>query len=430
MSKQKKCFTFCLNYTNPVFYTAINIDYFAVSLYFLFKMRPFTIIHRYIFKELLSPFIISLFFLTFVFLMTRIPEITNMVVNYNADLSSIVWLILYTLPRFLEFTIPMSVMISVLLTFMRMSGENEIVALKGAGASLYKLMPPVLVFCLLGVVFSLWVTVFGVSWGKLSVKEKQVEMARSSIDAALQERQFNSELKNVMIYVSHVDVKTKALKDVFIEDKRTKGVVSISAAPAGDLIRFEDKNFYTIRLYNGVINQVDMDDKSVNSIQFGEYDINIDLGALIKKEGKISKELDERSFLDLVRFIRAGISDKAHLSEALMELHEKFAVPFACLTLGLLAFPLGVQSASLRRSSGFGMGVFFFLMYYFLLAGGWSACETGHFPPILGMWLPNIIMGVVGVYFLIQNAREKPVPVDRFMAALINMIQTKILKKK
>ncbi len=103
-------------------------------------MKSFNMINRYIFKELLSPFVISLFFLTFVFLMTRIPEITNIVVNYNADISAIALMIIYTLPRFLEFTIPMSIMISILLTIMRMSQENEIVALKGAGVSLYKLL--------------------------------------------------------------------------------------------------------------------------------------------------------------------------------------------------------------------------------------------------------------------------------------------------
>ena len=136
-------------------------------------MKRFNIINRYIFKELLSPFAISLFFLTFVFLMTRIPEITNMVVNYNADVSSIGLMVVYTLPRFLEFTIPMSVMISILLTFMRMSQENEIVALKSVGVSLYKLLPPVLIFCFSGVLLTMWVTVFGVSWGKLSIKKKK-----------------------------------------------------------------------------------------------------------------------------------------------------------------------------------------------------------------------------------------------------------------
>lgn len=378
-------------------------------------MKAFTIINRYLFKELLFPFAISLFFLTFVFLMTRIPEITNMVVNYNADISAVVMMIVYTLPRFLEFTIPMSVMISVLLTFMRMSGENEIVAIKGAGASLYKLLPPVLVFCLLGVVLCMWVTVFGVSWGKLSIKKKSVELARSSIDAALQERQFNSELEDVMIYVANVDMKTRKLTDVFIEDRRTKGIVSISTAPKGKLIRMEKEQFYTIRLFDGMINQVDVDENSVSTIRFGEYDINIDLNAMARGNKKISKELDERSLVDLVRFIKKGGLDKAHLSAALMELHEKFSVPFACLSLGILAFPLGVQSASLRRSSGFSLGIFFFILYYCLMAAGWSAGETGNYPPILGMWLPNVVMGGIGIFFLVRNAKEKPVPMPRWI---------------
>ena len=169
-------------------------------------------INRYIFRELLSPFIICLFFLTFVFLMTRIPQITNMVINYLAGIMSVILLMLFTLPRFLEFTIPMSVMISILITFMRMSGENEIIAIKNAGASLYKILPPVLLFCLLGMLMTMWVTAFGVSWGKISFKKMSIEIARSSIEIALQERQFNSKLENVMIYVSQMDMKTKKLK--------------------------------------------------------------------------------------------------------------------------------------------------------------------------------------------------------------------------
>ncbi len=393
-------------------------------------MKEFNIVNKYIFRELISPFAISLFFLTFVFLMTRIPEITNMVMNYNADILSIALMIVYTLPRFLEFTIPMSVMISVLLIFMRMSGENEIVALKGAGVSLYKLLPPVLIFCLSGVLLCMLITLFGVSWGKLSIKKKSIEIARSSIDAALQERQFNSELKDVMIYVSHVDMKTKALKDIFIEDRRTKGVVSISIAPEGRLIRFDEDQVYTIRLLNGVINQVDMGDKSVSNIRFGEYDINIDLNIMNKGEKKISKDLDEISIVDLVHFIRSDNKSKKHLREAFMELHEKLSIPFACLSLGILAFPLGVQSASLRKSSGFGLGISFFLLYYFLLLLGWSAGETGDFPPVLGMWLPNVIMGAIGIFFLVRNAKEKPVQLPTFIRELVLIIKKRIGKKR
>ncbi|HKK99890.1 MAG TPA: LPS export ABC transporter permease LptF [Desulfotignum sp.] len=392
-------------------------------------MIPVHIIHRYVFKEFLPPFGISLFFLTFVFLMTRIPDITNLVVNYNADIVAILMMVLYTLPRFLEFTIPMSVMISVLLTFMRMSGENEILALKGAGLSLYRLLPPVLIFCLLGTGLTLWITISGVAWGKLAIKQKTIEMARSSIDLALQERQFNSQLKDIMVYVSHVDMKTKELSDVFIEDRTVSGMTRISMAPRGRLIHSENENVYTIRLYDGMINQVDVGDKTVSTIHFGSYDINIDLAALHQGPGRIRKDLDEQNLKDLVGFIRKGHGDSAEeMREALMVLHEKFSVPFACLAMGLLAFPLGVQSLSLRRSSGFGMGVFFLLVYYVFLAAGWSAGETGYFPPVLGMWLPNLIMGAAGIYLLMRNAREKPVKMPLAVTRMVRRLQNRFMR--
>ncbi len=386
-------------------------------------------IHTYIFFELVPPFIISLFFLTFVFLMTRIPEITNMVVNYDTSIWDILMLIGFTLPRFMEFTLPMSAMISILLTFMRMAGENEIVALKGAGTSLYKLLPPVLVFSTAATLLTMWITVYGVSWGKLSLKEKSIDIARSSVDAALQERQFNSQLKGIMVYVSHVDVKTKELTDVFIEDRRTRGVVAISVAPRGKIIRRDDDKVYTIRLYNGMINQVNAEDAAVTNIKFGQYDINVDLFNLQKQGGrKLRKELDEMSLHELVQRIRKGFEDPALRSEALMILHEKFSIPFACLALGLLAFPLGVQSMSLRRSSGFGMGIFFFLLYYFLLAAGWSAGETGHYPPFIGMWLPNVVMGIAGIYLLVRNAKEKPVRLPGVVQAWIDAVSRRFKK--
>jgi lipopolysaccharide export system permease protein len=114
------------------------------------------------------------------------------------------------------------------------------------------------------------------------------------------------------------------------------------------------------------------------------------------------------SLSELSGFIRSKPENTKKLYTALMELHEKFSLPFACIALGILAFPLGIQSVSLRRSSGFGMGIFFFILYYLLLALGWAAGETGRYPPAAGMWMPDLIMGAAGGYLVYRNANEKP----------------------
>jgi len=420
-----------LSFATPLLNISYGVTAFTGFLFVDENMgvKSINTINKYIFRELFFPFTSSLFFLTFVFLMSRIPEITNMVMNYNVPLSSVLVLLGLKLPRFLEFTIPMSVTISVLLTFMRMSGENEILALKAAGSSLYKLLPPVLVFCVLGTLLTLWATIFALPWSKASFKQKSIEFAQSSIDMALQERQFNAQVDDLMIYVAHVDIKTHGLEDIVIEDRRTKGMVSISTAPSGKIISSEDKRVYTIRLFDGAINQVKLDEGSVNNIKFGNYDIIIDLAALNKNIGHAAKRIDERSLGDLIQFIRSGTKNKTQLNEALMQLHEKFSVPFACLALGLLSFPLGVQSNSTRKSSGLSLGLFFFLLYYLLLAAGWSVGESGAYPPFIGMWMPNVVLGCAGVYLLIRNAKDRPVRMPKFIANYAHALKRSFLKK-
>ena len=100
-------------------------------------MKITSLINRYIFKEFVSPFTVNVLFFTFIFLMAELIQITNWIVNYDISLSIILRMILYQTPYFLIFVIPLSIMITVLLTFLRLSSENEILALKSGGISLY-----------------------------------------------------------------------------------------------------------------------------------------------------------------------------------------------------------------------------------------------------------------------------------------------------
>lgn len=341
--------------------------------------------------------------------MTRIPDITNMVVNYQAGLLSVTLLILYSLPRFLEFTIPMSVMISVLLTTMRMANDNEVIALKGAGISLYRLVPPVLFFSFLSTFLTLWITLWGVPWGKYAFSTKGVEMARATINVALKERQFNSLFDDVMIYVTSVDVKTSTLSDILIEERGNAGSVNLTVASEGVLISQPDGSFHTLHLTDGMINQVDLEKGNVNTMTFDRYDINFDTRDQVAGARVHQKDLDEMALKELISFIQRGDGDEKQISAAKMELHEKFAIPMACLALGLVSIPIGVHSVASRRSSGFGLGLFFFLCYYLLLAAGWSAGETGLYPPVIGMWLPDVVMGGAAIYLMVRVAQEKSI---------------------
>jgi len=370
-------------------------------------MKLNSLTNRYILKEMFIPFSINIFVFSFLFLMTEMIEIANWIVNYNLSLWSVLAFIFYTLPWFLMFIIPMSVMLAVLLTFLRLSSDNEIVAMKSCGLSIYGLLPPVLIFALIGFLFTSFITLYGVPRAKASLEEMALEVAASNADIGLKERTFNDAFKGVMLYINKIDIKNKKLIDVFIEDKRQPDVVSTVVAPEGRLISESEKSIYHLILSNGSIHQTNLKERSANSIQFNTYTLSLDFKKEMRQAIREKKHREEMSIAELRQFIDDSADKDEDYFKAKIVLHRRFSIPVACLALGLLAFPLGIQSKSTRRSFGLILCLFFFLLYYLLLTVGYSFGKSGVYPPAIGMWVPNFIMVCVGLYFLRQTGKER-----------------------
>ena len=373
-------------------------------------MRIHSIIYRYIFREMLPPFGINLIFFSFIFLMTQIIQIMNMVVNHRVGLSVIGWMILYTLPFFMEFIIPMSVMMSVLLTFLRLSGDNEILALKNGGLSVYDLLPPVMLFCLIGALLTASMALYGLPWGRMSIKKLTIQVAATNLDIGIKERTFNDSFKGVMLYVNKMDTKTRTLIDVFIEDQRTQDAIITVVAPKGQMESNPDTHQFLLRLYDGTINQVDIKSRSVNTVHFDTYDIHLDTRQAVAAAISGPTHPEEMSLTEIRQYLAASTEKNSKYYLTLMEFHKKFSLPFACIALGFLAVPLGIQSSSSKRSFGISLGIFFFLIYYILLSAGWVFGEAGKYPPLLGMWVPNFVTAGAGILMLYRANHEKPSP--------------------
>ncbi len=371
-------------------------------------MKLNSITNRYILKEMFIPFSINIFVFTFLFLMTEMLEIANWIVNYNLSIWAVLAIILYSMPFFLTFIIPMSVMLAILLTFLRLSGDNEIVAIKSCGMSIYGLLPPVLLFALFGFLLTIFMTLYGAPQSQTSLEEMSLKVAASNVDIGLKERTFNDTFKGVMLYVNKIDVKNGKLIDVFIEDKRQPDVVVTVVAPEGRLVGEPEKLIYHMLLSNGTIHQTNPKERSANSIQFNTYTLSLDFKEQVANTAKREKGRNEMSVAELRQYIEevAGKDEEAY-HKAKIALHRRFSIPVACLALGLLAFPLGIQSKSTKRSFGLIACLFFFFLYYLLLAAGFSLGKSGVYPPAIGMWVPNFVMTGLGLYFLRQTGKER-----------------------
>lgn len=98
--------------------------------------------------------------------------------------------------------------------------------------------------------------------------------------------------------------------------------------------------------------------------------------------------------------------DAKQLDRYLVEIYKKYSIPVACLVFVLIGAPLGMMA----RRGGFGMGaglsLGFFLFYWACLIGGEKLADRGALSPFWGMWVANIILGVMGILLTIRTARE------------------------
>ena len=385
-------------------------------------MKLNSIVDRYIFKELIPPFTMNLVFFIFVFFMQQILEITNMIVNYQVSILTFFLMLIFSMPYFLVFIIPMSVMMSVLLTFLRLANDNEIVALKASGISIYRLLPPVLVFSLVCALITGFLSIYGMPWGENAYKQMALKIVQSNFNLGLKERQFNDSFDGVMFYVNKIDLENKSMKDIYIEDQRKKGISSTIIAPEGYLFNGSDKYSFILRLYKGTVNQIDLGSRSAHSIKFDTYDLKLDLKDAVSNIRKRKKDEKEMQLTELIEFVKTIKTKTPQYYSVLMEIHKKISIPFACIALAILSVPLGVQSLSARKSAGLGIGLIAFLVYYLLLSAGLVFGEAGMYPPVIGMWMPNIIMGGLGLFLLVKTANDRPIEIFIRMNRLLNNI--------
>ncbi|RJQ76872.1 MAG: LPS export ABC transporter permease LptF [Desulfobacteraceae bacterium] len=371
------------------------------------------IIQRYIFKEFLPSSGISLVFFSFIFIMSQLPDITNYVVNFQIGMSTVVLLLLYSMPYFLQFTIPMSVMIGVLLTFLRMSGDMEILALKAGGVHVYRFLPPVLIFGLIGTLLTAYMAIFALPSGRKQSKLLLYEVAAAHVDIALKPRQFVDISKDVIMYVHEIDNATKVLSDIFIEDRRSAKLKATVIAPEGRLFFNPGHAAANLRLFNGTIHQVDLVEHRANTIHFKSYDLSLDLNRSNETLKKDGEHVQEMSLSKLRHKIRSAQQKDGAYFKALKEWHRKFSLPAASLVMALLAMPLGIRARSSQRAYGVGLGLFFFLLYYVMLSVGWVLGESGVYPPVMGMWVPNAVILAAGLVMLVRTAQEKPLLLPR-----------------
>ncbi|MFB3885165.1 MAG: LPS export ABC transporter permease LptF [Thermodesulfobacteriota bacterium] len=378
--------------------------------------------YLYVLKEILPVFFIGLMIFTVILLMDKILKLIELIVTKGADFSQILMLLLFISPSFLIFTIPIAVLLSILLSFGRLSSDSEITAFKASGMSLYQLFLPVFIFSAAACLLTTFLVFYGLPWGNLGFKTTLFRIAQSKADIDIRERVFNDAFDGLVVYVDRVPIEGKRMEGILIYDEREEGKLNTIFAKEGFLTTNPRSQEVILRLFDGDIHRVESLTHTYQRVQFSVYDLRLELANTFLSVSRKLRE-HEMSIDDLKEKIQNNRAAGIDTTPQQVELHKRYAIPFTCIIFGLIGVPLGIQPRRSGRSHGFVSSILILLAYYVSLTASEIFAVRHAIPAFLAGWASNFLFGGFGIYLLIKAAKESPFKPSLWLNRMIEWIQ-------
>ncbi|MGH2898263.1 MAG: LptF/LptG family permease, partial [Solirubrobacteraceae bacterium] len=89
-----------------------------------------------------------------------------------------------------------------------------------------------------------------------------------------------------------------------------------------------------------------------------------------------------------------------------LQINRRLAFPLASLLLAIVAVPLGIQPVRAGRSAGALTAIGVMALYWVLFTLGDMTAESGIGPPWLGIWTPNALVLVLGIWLVRRASRS------------------------
>ena len=365
------------------------------------------IIDRYILRELIKIFLITVGTLTTVLYLDKFLFIAENIVNRGVSILEVFLIMIYISPSYLALTVPISVLVASVATFNQFSASNEWVAMKSCHLSFMQTMRPVLIFSIFTYIVAVIIMVYALPWGNYAYKQKTYEIIKNRADINIKPNILNYDFKDLVILAKKREKKFQ-FRDILLADTtQSKSPKIITANQAIILPNIESLKI-RLELTSGTIHELGDKLSEYQTINFDTYELNLSLPdtAQLEKEALVGhRELSINLLLKQIKdFENKGLPTFA----AKVELSKKFAIPFTCLLFGLLGAPLGIHSSRGGKSGSFATSIMVILLYYMGLIFAQNMGKSGQVEPYSSIWVPNIIIFCIIVYTSYKMQKDLP----------------------
>jgi LPS export ABC transporter permease LptG/LPS export ABC transporter permease LptF len=360
------------------------------------------LVDRYLTRETLLPLGLSLLVFTFILIVPFLIEQVENLITKGVPATTILRVMVTLLPQALGMTIPMALLMGLLVAFGRLSGDREFVAFQACGLSPGRLMRPVLLLALVAWAATSYVMLVSLPAANQTYRELTYGIVASRAEGEIRPRVFFDEFPDVVLYVSDVPP-GGGWRDVFMTDRRPGQMPATYLADRGRVLLDAEARTVQMVLERGTRHVADPEG-GYEVVAFDQTILSLNPETVFPRTGP-AKGDNEMTIAELRE--SAAVFEAAGLPAhgQYMALHRKFSIPAACFVFALLGLGLGLSNRRDGKLASFVLGVSVIFAYYVLLWLGQAMAKGQLVAPWLAVWLPNLVLGSLGLAGLVWRAR-------------------------
>jgi LPS export ABC transporter permease LptF/LPS export ABC transporter permease LptG len=367
------------------------------------------IIDRYVIRQLLMPFGVGLLVFTFLIMLRPLQDYGEQLVAKNVPTEIVGWMLLTLVPQALALTIPMSLLLGLLVGFGRLSADREFVAMQACGIGLKRLLIPVgLVSCLaLGATAYMWF--YGYPNANQAFLDMMVKVLAERAEGNVRPHVFYREIQNLMLYVRDVPPSGEGWDGVFMADTRPGQPQAAYLARHGRIAINREKRTVDIVLDDTVRRTVDANGH-YDVVHFDQLILSVDPETVLPIPRSV-KGLPEMTVSELRAAAAQKEQEGVSSHNEWIAIHQKFAIPFACIVFGVIGLALGATHRRDGALGSFVLGLVVVFAYYIPLYLGPQLVRGSIIPPWLAAWLPNMMLGALAAALFVWRERVADQPI-------------------
>jgi lipopolysaccharide export system permease protein len=353
------------------------------------------ILDRYVLKEMLSPFLISLFAFVVMFIGRVLFDNMSWLIEVKAALPQVVRLVVYQIPWVLGTSMPLAVLFAAAISVNRLGHDSEITAIRMAGVPIRRIFLSVFIVGLLASALTFWLGESVTPWAnREAARTKRYIAGQQSVPLIPENVFFN--VDGYYFYVHRAERHDGAhykLHNLLIYETPAPGGYPrlITAAWAAN-----KSNVWT--LHDGVMHQVGSDGFTQFEAKFPEMELN--LGKSLQYIWDAQQTTEEMGFRELQHKMSMYKGVGQEITRMKVDWHFKLSDPLSCLIYVLCAVPLSLRFSKVGSYSGILLGIIIYFLYWNNTLLGKYFGMGGLVPPVVAGWSQSVVFGAIGLYLL------------------------------